>query len=298
MTEMIITRGLPRSGKSTYARSWVAQSPKTRAHFRRAFFEPMAGGNVELAEEMKTAAINTAITAGMDIIVSDNHTSSSDIRTIVAHGLRAGYTVSIVDIKENLDVLIKRDKASANPLGESAIRKEWKRHGGGKRWPESSEIITRESSRADVGYAPYRNDIKLPSAILVDVDGTVAINPGTRDFRDYSEAVLKDEPNWPVIQAVNSARASGVKIIIMSGRMDKCATHTVNWLNTHGVGFDEMYMRPTGDERPDWIIKDEMVRAHIENRFHIVYCLDDRNQVVDHHRAMGYTVFQVAPGNF
>ena len=48
----------------------------------------------------------------------------------------------------------------------------------------------------------------------------------------------------------------------------------------------------------DWIVKDELIREHVHNHYNVVYCLDDRNQVVHHNRDMGYKVFQVAPGNF
>ena len=57
-------------------------------------------------------------------------------------------------------------------------------------------------------------------------------------------------------------------------------------------------MRSRGDKRKDWIVKDEIIRTHIQDNYHVVYCLDDRNQVVDHNRAMGYKVFQVQPGDF
>ena len=61
---------------------------------------------------------------------------------------------------------------------------------------------------------------------------------------------------------------------------------------------DEIHMRRDGDTRADWIVKDNLVREFIENNYYIEFCLDDRNQVVDHHRAMGYKVLQVQPGDF
>jgi len=57
-------------------------------------------------------------------------------------------------------------------------------------------------------------------------------------------------------------------------------------------------MRKSKDNRKDSIVKEEIYRKHIFPFYYIQFVLDDRNQVVDHLRELGLTVFQVAPGNF
>ncbi|WP_291473884.1 hypothetical protein [Corynebacterium sp.] len=57
-------------------------------------------------------------------------------------------------------------------------------------------------------------------------------------------------------------------------------------------------MRLTGDQRPDRMVKDTLVRDHIEGHFRIRYRLDERQQVVDHYRTVGLKVFQMQPGDF
>jgi hypothetical protein len=59
-----------------------------------------------------------------------------------------------------------------------------------------------------------------------------------------------------------------------------------------------LYMRPTGDNRKDSLVKEEILRHEILPNYYIEFALDDRQQVVDHLREMGLTVFQVAPGNY
>ncbi len=58
-----------------------------------------------------------------------------------------------------------------------------------------------------------------------------------------------------------------------------------------------MYIRPEGDQRPDWVVKEEMWRQ-ITKDYHIRGMFDDRLQVVRRARALGLKVFNVEYNNF
>ena len=58
-------------------------------------------------------------------------------------------------------------------------------------------------------------------------------------------------------------------------------------------------MRKDEDNRKDSIIKWELYEKHIKPmNVNILFILDDRNQVVEMWRSKGFTVFQVANGDF
>ena len=57
-------------------------------------------------------------------------------------------------------------------------------------------------------------------------------------------------------------------------------------------------MRKKGDQRPDYVIKNEIYDAEIIPNYDVLAVFDDRDQVVRHLRKRGITVFQVAPGRF
>ncbi len=57
-------------------------------------------------------------------------------------------------------------------------------------------------------------------------------------------------------------------------------------------------MRQEGDTRKDVLVKQEIYEREIKGRYNVLFVLDDRQQVVDGWRALGLTVFQVAPGDF
>jgi len=144
---------------------------------------------------------------------------------------------------------------------------------------------------------PYIDDPSLPSAIIVDIDGTIA-QMSDRSPYDFSR-VGEDTPVEAVIDAVRSAKLSGRRVILMSGRNESCRNITEMWLDFHLADlWDELHMRSEYDERKDDIVKYEMFKKYVEGKYHVKYVLDDRDQVVAMWRKLGLACFQVNYGDF
>ena len=145
--------------------------------------------------------------------------------------------------------------------------------------------------------------LKVPkmvrNAIICDLDGTLAINNHGRSYYDATDCD-KDSLNKPVATVVRWAELAGCGIIFLSGRENKYSGPTQRFLDKHE--FDEDYvliMRKDEDNRKDSIIKWELYEKHIKPmNVNILFILDDRNQVVEMWRSKGFTVFQVANGDF
>lgn len=135
-------------------------------------------------------------------------------------------------------------------------------------------------------------------AVLVDVDGTVALNVG-RDPYDWSR-VSEDAPNTGVIAAVRAAATAGHDVVFVSGREDVSVWSTLIWIREHvQIVPRVLLMRRTGDRRQDTVVKRELYEEYIAPRYDVLYVIDDRQQVVDMWRdGLGLTVLQCAPGNF
>lgn len=147
------------------------------------------------------------------------------------------------------------------------------------------------------GYV-YEPDRRLPPAWLVDVDGTLALM-GDRHPFDYSR-VLEDRVHEPVAVIVSALDedAAGYHIVVLSGREDACRHDTEEWLDLHGIPYEELHMRATGDHRPDDVVKLEIFRERIAPRYEVLGVLDDRDKVVAMWRSIGLVCLQVAPGDF
>lgn len=136
-----------------------------------------------------------------------------------------------------------------------------------------------------------------PDAIIVDIDGTMALR-GERDPYDMS-TVLQDQPNRFVIRTVHALARTGLQVIYCSGRMEVARADTVKWLQLHtSYRWEELIMRRDGDKRPDDMVKYEMYIDEIQPYWDIVGVLDDRDKVVKMWRETGLVCFQVAEGDF
>jgi hypothetical protein len=140
------------------------------------------------------------------------------------------------------------------------------------------------------------NEGRTP-AIIVDIDGTVALNTGHRSPYDYSK-VGNDVPNQPVLHAVAALHFTyQYDILYVSGREDSSREDTLAWLDSYAPD-GKLFMRKAGDYRSDQIVKREIYEQEIEESYKIMAVFDDRDKVVRMWRDLGLTCFQVADGDF
>lgn len=137
---------------------------------------------------------------------------------------------------------------------------------------------------------------ELPKAIVFDIDGTLALNLNGRSPYDMTR-LMEDSPNYHIIELAKLLKQYGKKIILCSGRDNSGMVQTIEWMRKHEVEFDELHMRTKGDNRKDCVIKYELW-SDICKRYYVENMFDDRNQVVEHARLLGFNVCQVADGNF
>ncbi len=132
-----------------------------------------------------------------------------------------------------------------------------------------------------------------PTAIMVDIDGTLAHMNGRRSPYNW-QAVGQDDVDEVVVRLTRYYK----HVIVMSGRDEVCRPETEKWLRKHGIRYDKLVMRPTADNRPDEVVKWELYQLHVEPDFKIEFVLDDRNKVVKMWRDHGLKCLQVAEGDF
>ena len=135
----------------------------------------------------------------------------------------------------------------------------------------------------------------LPSAVLCDIDGTLAIK-GDRSPFDWKR--VGDDTLNQTINRVLLALGHVNEIIFMSGRDSICRPETQAWLEDNGWMHQKLYMRPAADNRKDSVIKRELYETHIRGSYDVLCVLDDRDQVVRMWRELGLTCLQVAYGDF
>lgn len=278
MIQVIVLRGLPASGKSTWAREQLARHPGRYKRVNKDDLRAMLDAgrhskvNERFVERLRDEIVLRAIDAGFHVLVDDTNLAPRHERHLreLVRG-QAEVVVKTFDI--TVEEAIKRDLARPVSVGERVIRRMWRDHIA----PEVAERV--ESIEG------------LPEAIIVDLDGTLAVI----DHRNpYDAGRCEEDGLNPVVAGIAAAH----ELVLCSGRMETFRAETERWLAAHGIAYEALFMRADGDLRKDSVVKRELFDKHIRGHWNIRFVLDDRNQVVDMWRSLGLVCLQVAEGDF
>ena len=117
MSTLYVTRGLPGSGKTTYAKNWVGENPKGRIRVNRDDIRMMLFGSKvglsyeqeDLVTKVSRKAVKIGLRDGKDVIADDMHLRPKYIREMyqVARSCEADDVV-LVPFTPPLGILIDR----------------------------------------------------------------------------------------------------------------------------------------------------------------------------------------------
>ena len=142
--------------------------------------------------------------------------------------------------------------------------------------------------------------------IIFDVDGTIAdvehrrhfVN-GNNDWQSFRAETVNDTPVQWVCDIAKRFIAQGDEVAFFSARneseRDITEKQISDWI---GDGHKGVFLRPDGDFTPDDVFKSELADKFIDMGGKIDLIFDDRQKVVDMWRDKGFTVVQVADGDF
>ena len=143
--------------------------------------------------------------------------------------------------------------------------------------------------------------------IVFDLDGTICnvdhrrhwVASKPKNWAAWDAGLPNDTPNEDIIWMLNSFLDSGdIRIILCSGRDSRLREASEAWLAKHNVYYDSLYMRASGDNRKDSIVKVELLHDIQRDWAWPFIWFDDRDSVVQSIREQGVRVLQVAPGDF
>ena len=281
---LFYTYGLPASGKTTHARDLVKKVPRTvRANLddiRLMLHEGRwSKSNEKAAVLVQNAMILAALKDGRSVICDDTNLSP-----------RA--KDRLANLAQEFGAHLQRINFSDVPLGE-CIKRDAARGQAGNR-SVGEDVIRGMYDR--YLKPPKRRSNGNPDACLVDLDGSLCWHNSGRGPFEWTR-VGEDDINPMLALVIESLRTKGFKIVIMSGRDAVCRPETEDWLLHNNIQYDNIFMRPEGDTRPDDIVKKELLEQ-TEHFYNPVLVFDDRQKVVDMWRDQGIECWQLDQGRF
>lgn len=283
--KLIMCRGLPWSGKSTWSRKEAQEKHKT-IRFNNDEFRNMTWllftREVELyLTQSRNYFIEKYINDWYDVIVDNTNLNPIHEQIYKELSKKLNVEFEIKEFAVDIDTCIERDKKRENSVGRKVI--EWM----AKQWnyypsvPTEFEKVTQSFGR---------------DAFIFDIDGTLAYMQGRSPY-DYTK-VSTDWCYKDVAEMSNLLKDNWFDIIICSWRKYECRKETEEWLATNNISYNELLMRKLDDNRKDSIVKYEILVNEILPKYYVKWVFDDRNQVVKMWREAGLRCYQVAEWNF
>lgn len=277
--KVLFLKGLPASGKSTFAKDLVAKDPGTWVRVNKDSLRTMlhdgkwSKGREKTVQAMQRAMADAALAQGLSVIVDDTNFAPKHEEAYRQMAERHGAEFEVKLFDTSVDECIERDAKRPDSVGKDVILRMFHDH-----------LCTP---------APvFREDLR--TAVIFDMDGTLACMHG-RGAYEWAK-VGSDLPNRAVIHAFYAFKDAGPEMLIVSGRDESCRPQTEEWLRHNGIVYDELFMRPAGNMEKDVAIKSRIYTEHIQGRYNVLCVFDDRPCVVRFWRQLGLFVFDCGNG--
>lgn len=146
----------------------------------------------------------------------------------------------------------------------------------------------------------------MTKVIVFDIDGTLAniehrrafVATKPKNWKAFNAGIPNDTPHSDIVWLAQEFMDYGHIIILCSGRGEEQREATERQMDAFRVSYHKLFMRSAKDNRPDDVIKVELLQQIRDEYGNPFLWFDDRSRVVNAIRAEGVRVLQVAPGDF
>ncbi|HJR81064.1 MAG TPA: HAD family acid phosphatase [Anaerolineales bacterium] len=140
--------------------------------------------------------------------------------------------------------------------------------------------------------------------VIFDIDGTLAdvserihhVRNKPKNWNAFFQGMAQDKAIHSMVRLCNILFASGIHIVLCSGRSEEHRKQTVDWLAQQGVNYHDLLLRKSNDRRSDTDVKRELLATLDKSK--ILFVVEDRSRVVEMWRSEGLVCLQCAPGEF
>lgn len=274
MPKLIMLKGLPASGKSTWSKEQIKKGGIVRVSvddIREKIFGGWSQKRERSVLKMRDSMIREGLSQNRNVIVDATNLNPKHEKHLRELAAEMGAKFEINDSF----LQVSPEECIANDLhrGEYAV-------GSSVIWDMYYRYV-----------APKIDNLTInkdkPRCVICDIDGTLALNTTGRSFYDM-ERVGEDSLDPFVGCIIDALYNYGVerdgspypRIILVSGRSEDARKATEEWLERNMIPYDDFYMRQEGDNRDDATVKEEIYHNNIENKYAVLGVIDDRPKCI------------------
>lgn len=305
MKKIIVLQGPPACGKSTRAQELLVKYGFDKAvivcrdSIREACGEYWVPSRENYISDVEEFTVKNALARDLIPIIDATNLNPKTIAKWKKIAEEYKAEIEWIEVVEPYKVALQRD---SNPDRKRSVGKKVLRNFYMKYYPHLIAPMTDERQMIEF--------TSKPKAIIVDIDGTIALRDGRSPF-DY-EKVYTDKVDHRMAHLLKSlAGDCEYTVFFVTGREDigNCRQKTSDWLNDNiypvqghngfvPVDNWKLLMRAEGDHRPDDVVKKEIYENRIAPWYDVVIVFDDRDKVVKMWRDLGLLCGQVYYGDF
>lgn len=264
MARMIILRGIPGSGKST----WRDESGLSFVNMDT-LRQECRGYSEREVRIVHDERILFFLDKGIDFIIDNTHIKNHSYQKYLAWAGEAGYETYVKLFKTDLQTCIERNSQRDNPVPLSVLL----------RMAHDFGYDLRQVFRI----GPDQND-KIPT-IIVDLDGA-------QDENASCLGISSDRKN-ETVASITQKFYDSTLVLLVSGREETYRAQTETWLEEHQVPYDWLLMRPFYDKSDDDLVKKTLFNTYVAPYCRVLFCVHDHPDAYHTWRALGLTCFQI-----
>lgn len=331
--KMILTHGLPGSGKTSEAMKRVKVDPQNVIHANRddirenLFGEEYHSKTPDQKSEdnvthVQHEIIKKALQNGKTVIVDDTNINPRGLKTLVE--LARTYNAEIEQV--HIDVPVEECKRRNTARGDAGGRRvpdfvidgiakgAYDDHGHLKEFIIGDNGSVSSVSKNTPGMKKIeefnnrvstKNPPKGKAVVILDMDGTLFNNeshavkylgtPGKKkNFPEFYKSITKAPVNKGVRDLVNSMRDNdNLTIVAVTGRTDDYAAELIEALDKSGAKVSQLIMKREGDYRPSSEHKRDTIKKLQNEGLIVAHGIDDRQQDLDMYAQNGIMATQI-----
>lgn len=331
--KLVMTVGLPGSGKSTWALKEIEKDPQNSVSINRddirteLFGEAYHRGKFPAkSEDQVTQAhqklLRSALAAGKTAYVHDTNLNPRFARTLFTLAQNYGAETHVEYFNVPVDECKRRNKQRAagggrdvpdfvidrmadNAYDNEGNLKEYVVGTNGNAFMVPKTTPGMRLIQALNEKLEKQNPINSKAVVLVDVDGTLAANqheanrafgrPGEKkDFPYFFRSIKDSKVNEAVRDLANRMRdEDGLTLMVLTGREDGYAKELVSFIERSGLKASRVIAKRAGDFRPDSDFKREQLYKLEDEGLIPVHSIDDRERSVRIYEEAGILVSRV-----